>query len=294
MKTIYNFGMGVLMAVSAISLTACGDFEPTGYDAVPQLPKATNLQTEVSGRTVKVTWNLPASADITGVEVSINGNTKNPVKLGPDATSYTAKGQNMGSDVMYTVKICYGKYVSEGVSTTATIPVYETKMLYLLPEDVATYADLADDDEKAAASWFASQPNTEFIHPSQIASYDPGIYSVMWIEVDRVGIGMGWEKLPFASDDCINALKAYSADGGSIYLSNMATQLTVPLEIVPDNMAPTVFGDGNGGQGDDVWVINAYLGWDFQGGDSDQGFYDRTAHEIYAGLTFADPNNYGY
>ncbi len=105
---------------------------------------------------------------------------------------------------------------------------------------------------------------------------------------------MGWENLPEVSDpDVIAALKEYSANGGSLYLANMATQLTVPLGIVPDNMAPTVYGNGEGGSGDDVWVINPYLGWDYRDG-ADQGFYDRTSHEIFKGITLEDPNGYGY
>lgn len=296
MKTLYITGMGMLMAAAAVTFTSCGDYDPK-CEALPQLPTASNLKAEVTNRTVNVSWQLPSSSNITDVRLIINGNGKSPVSLGPTATSYTAKGQEMGKDLMYTVKVCYDidgrEYISEGVSTTASVPVIETKMLYLLPEDVASYTALTDDDELAAAKWFAAQPNAEFVHPSELAGYDPEVYSVMWIEVDRVGIGFGWQNLPFASDDCIAALKAYSAEGGSLYLSNMATELTVPLGIVPDDMAPTVFGDGNGGSGDDVWVINPYLGWDFRNG-SDQGFYDRTGHAVFAGLTLEDPNNYGY
>lgn len=121
------------------------------------------------------------------------------------------------------------------------------------------------------------------------------LYPVIWIEIDRVGLPLGWENLPseITSDATISALRNYTANGGNLYLSNMATQLTVPLGFVPDNMAPTVYGNGDGGSGDDVWVINSYLGWDFRNG-SDQGFYDRTYHAIYKDLTLEDPNNYGY
>ena len=113
--------------------------------------------------------------------------------------------------------------------------------------------------------------------------------------VDREGLAVGWENLPggLADASTIDALKGYSANGGSIYLSNMATQLTVPLEIVPSDMAPTVFNSGAGGSGDDVWTINAYLGWMFNGG-ADQGFYDRTGHEIFEGIEFEDINDYPY
>ena len=69
--------------------------------------------------------------------------------------------------------------------------------------------------------------------------------------VDRIGLEFGWQNLPsqLVADDVIQALRQYSANGGSLYLSNMATQLTVPLGMVPDNMAPTIFGNGAGGSG---------------------------------------------
>ncbi len=123
---------------------------------------------------------------------------------------------------------------------------------------------------------------------------DPDICSVLWIMIDRVGLPLGWENLPaqITSPEAIAALKEYSANGGSIYLSNMATQLTVPLGIVPENMAPTVFGNGEGGSGDDVWTINPFLGVDFKGG-SDQGYYDRSEHAIFKGIILEDPNGWG-
>jgi hypothetical protein len=63
--------------------------------------------------------------------------------------------------------------------------------------------------------------------------------------------------------------------------------------MVPESQNPTLWGNGDGGWGDDVWCINPYLGWDFRDG-SDQGFYDRTSHAVYDGLTMEDPNGYGY
>ena len=215
--------------------TSCSDYEPKGMPEVPELPTASDLKASIAGRTVTLTWNLPASADITGVRVSCDNAA--PTILPAGTTSCVLKGQAMDKELIYTA---------------------------------------------------------EFIQPSQIASLDPDIYSVIWIEIDRVGLPMGWENLPEVSDpDVIAALKEYSANGGSLYLANMATQLTVPLGIVPDNMAPTVYGNGEGGSGDDVWVINPYLGWDYRDG-ADQGFYDRTSHEIFKGITLEDPNGYGY
>ena len=273
-------------------LTSCSDYEPKGYPDVPELAKATGLQADVAGRTVTLSWELPAREGITGVRVSCDNGA--PTILPADATSCVLKGQPMDRDLVYTVKIDYdGGYVSEGISIIARVPYVASKMAYLMT--APSVADLPDDDERAAATWISAQENAEFIQPSQISSLDPDIYSVIWIEIDRVGLPFGWENLPggLADDSTIAALREYSANGGSIYLANMATQLTVPLGMVPENMAPTIFGNGQGGSGTDVWVINPYLGVDFKDG-GDQGYYDRTAHAIYKGLTLEDPNNYGY
>ncbi len=292
MKKFSTYILAVLTLALCGITSACSDFEPTGYDAVPDLAKASNLTASISGRSVTLTWDLPAGADITAVRVSCDNGT--PTVLPGTATTCTLKGQPMDRELIYTVKLEQkGGYVSEGVSVSTTVPYVASKMAYLLT--TSSYTELPDDDELAAATWFAKQENAEFIQPSQISSLDPDIYSVIWIEIDRVGLELGWQNLPnsITNDATIAALREYSANGGSLYLSNMATQLTVPLGIVPEYMNPTVYGNGEGGSGDDVWVINPYLGWDFRDG-SDQGFYDRTGHAVYDGLTFEDPNGYGY
>lgn len=272
-----------------------------GKSVIINLPEesfagVSGLQSSVNGRAVSLSWNLPSQAHRTGIRIVTNGDTDKAIILPADATSYVLKAQPMETPLTYSVEVVYDTYYySPAESVEKTIPYMEPKMLYLLPANAATYGDLNDDDERAAATWFAQQPNAEFVHPAEIVNYDPAIYSVMWIEIDRVGLELGWQNLPgdIASESTIAALRDYSANGGSIYLSNMATQLTVPLGMVPDNMAPTVFGNGDGGAGDDVWVINPNLGWDFKDG-ADQGFYDRTAHAVYKDLTLEDPNNYGY
>ncbi len=384
MKKILSCTLGLFIMLICGTLSSCSDFEPTGYPDVPTLQKASDLKAEINGYTVNLSWALPQSNDIEGVLLIQNGNISNPIRLDGRATDYSVVGQPMDEEYLYTVKVMYnGGYVSEGISTTATIPyveladatdlrasvsgrtvtldwklpsatgitgvkvirngdtnaatliegtptscelkgqpmdqeisytvvvVYDTyytskgvsiktlipyitpKMGYLMT--APTIQQLPDDDERAAASWFVAQENAELIQPSQLADLDADIYPVIWIEIDRVGLPLGWQNLPqeISNDETIEALKRYSANGGSLYLANMATQLTVPLGIVPADMAPTVYGNGDGGTGSDVWVINPYLGWDFRNG-SDQGFYDRTAHAIYKGLTLEDPNNYGY
>ena len=383
MKKIKSYGIWLLALVCSV-LTACSDFEPTGYTEMTNLQKAINLKAETSRFVVNLSWTLPEAENIEGVLLITNADTSNPIRLDGKVTSYQIKGQPMNEEYLYTVKVVYGGgYVSEGVSITAVIPETQlpdvtnlnavvngrsVTLSWTLPDDeaitgvkiirggdvdAATYvegrptsfqmkgqpmneeinytvavvydgfysstgtsvkavipyiepkmaylltspsiAELPDDDERAAATWFASQENAEFIHPSQLADLDADIYPVLWIEIDRVGLPLGWQNLPaeITNAETIEALRQYSANGGSLYLSNMATQLTVPLGFVTENMPPTVYGNGSGGTGSDVWVINPYLGWDFRNG-ADQGFYDRTSHAIYQGITLQDPNNYGY
>lgn len=292
MKKISSYLLALLTVTVCGLLSSCSDYGPKGYPEVPAVAAASGLQASVAGRTVTLTWQLPSQAGITGVRVSCDNGA--PTLLPADATTCTLKGQPMDRQLVYTIKVEYdNKYVSEGVSVITTVPYVASKMAYLMT--APTIADLPDDDERAAATWFAAQENAEFIQASQISSLDPDIYSVIWIEIDREGLPFGWQNLPadISSESTIAALREYSANGGSIYLSNMATQLTLPLGFVPEGMEPTIFGNGAGGSGDDVWVINPYLGWDFRDG-SDQGFYDRTAHAIYNGLTLEDPNGYGY
>lgn len=259
-----------------------------------ELPNVTDLTADVNGRTVTLNWVLPTAEGITAVKVIRDGNVDAATMIEGKATSCVLKGQPMDKEITYTVAVVYEQfYDSKGTSVKAAIPYITPKMAYLMT--AATIQELPDDDERAAASWFIAQEDAELIQPSQIADLDADLYPVIWIEIDRVGLALGWENLPaeITATETIDALRSYSANGGSLYLANMATQLTVPLGFVPDNMAPTVYGNGDGGTGGDVWVINPYLGWDFRNG-SDQGFYDRTAHAIYKGLILEDPNNYGY
>ncbi|MDE6283311.1 MAG: DUF4960 domain-containing protein [Muribaculaceae bacterium] len=291
MKKLSSYMLALMTVVLCGLLSSCSDYEPKGYPEVPEMATASDLQASVTGRSVTLTWQLP-QGNVTGVRVTSNTGASASYPAG--TTTCTLKGQPMDRQLFYTVKVEYdNKYVSEGVSVNVVVPFVPSKMAYLMT--APTIADLPDDDERAAATWFAAQENAEFITPAQISSLDPDICSVIWIEIDREGLPFGWQNLPgdLASDATIAALREYSANGGSLYLANMATQLTLPLGFVPEGMEPTIFGNGAGGSGDDVWVINPYLGWDFRDG-ADQGFYDRTSHAIFQGLTLEDPNGYGY
>lgn len=261
-----------------------------------ELPGVTDLKSSVKGRKVTLSWNLPDTDrdDLTGIRVVRDGDVDNAKLLDPDATTVTLAGQPFDTEMTYSVEAMYDVYYpSEGAKATLTIPFFEQKSAFLL---LASSADaLPDDDERAAAKWFAAQENCETVTLSQLPDLDSDIYAVLWVMVDRVGLPAGWKNLPdgLADDSTIAALKNYSTNGGSLYLSNMATQLTVPLGYVSDAMAPGIFNSGEGGSGDDIWTINPYLGWDYRDG-AEEGFYDRTSHAIFKGLTLEDPNNFGY
>lgn len=282
-----------------VKVLYAGDLMSTGesveaYVPSMKLPEISGLGASVSGRTVTLNWTLPQDKGVTGVRVIRNGDVDAAISLPAGTTTYKLKGQPMDQKLSYTVQTIYEKYYfSEGVSVETEVPYITPKMGFIML--AANVGQLPDDDERAAAAWFVQQPNSELIRVSEIASLDPDIYPVLWIMVDRVGLPVGWENLPadLIKKETIDALKAYSANGGNLYLSNMATQLTVPLGIVPADMAPTAFGSGDGGTGTDVWTINPYLGWDFKDG-ADQGFYDRTEHAIFKDLTMENLNGYDY
>ena len=258
-----------------------------------QLSNVINLNASVSERVVTLSWALPADmADVTAIQVLRDGNIVETLPAA--ATTCELRKQPMGKDNNYTVQLVYASYyASTGVSKNVFVNKVPMKAAFLLL--ASTPAALTDDDERAAADWFSNQDDAIFIHTDEIATLDLDEVSVIWVMVDRIGLPAGWKNLPdgLADDETIAALRHFSAQGGSLYLSNMATQLTVPLGLVSEDMAPTVYNSGDGSDGGDVWVINPYLGWDFRNG-SDQGFYDRTTHDVYKGLTLEDPNNYGY
>lgn len=282
-----------------------GGYVSEGQSVIATVPfeKLADLTSfEVSGiekRNVSFSWSLPNASGITGVWVGIDGEEAGTVfSTSEYPNGATLGGQQTGVDLKYRAKVVYDEtYYSDGVVVNTALPEMEVRAGYLLLAD--SPANLPDDDEVAAAAWFYDtyvEPDKgDFLPVDQLAEIDFDEYGVIWIMVDRVGEEPGWQNLPsnLVNDATLEALKAYGAHGGNLYLAKMATQLCEPLEIVPAGMNPNIFSSGDGGSGDDVWTINPYLGWDFQN-NPDIDFYDRTAHAIYEGLEFADPNGYGY
>lgn len=141
--------------------------------------------------------------------------------------------------------------------------------------------------ESTAAKWFESAyPDGVIITPSTLDKIDASEISAIWVHVDRLGIGMGYDNLPSEFKDAKDKLTNYLKEGGSIYLSKHATQMVHEFGRIDAAYAPGIFGDGEGGKGTDVWCLNAYLGsmqTYIDNADPTQ-IYDRTDHPIYAGM----------
>ena len=99
---------------------------------------------------------------------------------------------------------------------------------------------------------------------------------------DRIGIEKGWQNLPggLASAQTINALKAFTADGGNLLLTNHATQLTVGIGRIAEAYAPGIYGNGEGGQNGDIWGSQPIIG------NAEGQIYDHSGHDIYWGMDF--------
>ena len=269
----------IISALFVLALSSCSDVElPT---AEPVL-KVNNLAYTASGRNVTVTWAVP-TGDVTGVTLKYNDN--DALSLDKSISSFTFKRVAVNTDLTFTAKAVYANgRVSEGETIHATIEgSAASKPGFLISYDNAS--QIEDDDELAAYNWFkTTYPAGEVITPSQLTSVDLSQYSMIWMQIDRVGIGQGWNKLPSSliSDAAVAALKQYYMDGGSILLTKHATQMIVPLGRVAADRAPGIFSDGNGGTGTDIWTINAVIG-------SDQtGAIDNRSHAIFSGLSTSD------
>lgn len=171
--------------------------------------------------------------------------------------------------------------------------------IYIGYEGVHSFEEIdrIENPQERAAVAFLLDPNgffkqirpnvhIEVICPGDVARIeDVNNFDCIWIHIDRSGIERGWEHLPeaFRNDRLIAALKNYSQNGGQLLLTKQATQLIVPIGRVSDEFAPTEFNSGEGGNGTDVWQINAHLGWDYRE-SSPENYFDRTGYDIYRDL----------
>lgn len=262
-----------------------------------ELPNVTGLEiTDIVKRTVTFAWTLPDAPGITGVRIGLDGEEGGTLFPGSNLTGGTVKGLKTGVELKFRVQVQYDNvYYSDGVVISESLPFVPTRVGYLLLAD--SPQAIQDDDEKASAFWFLDNyvdtDMGDFITIAQLTSgeIDFEEYGVIWIELDRVGLEFGWQNMPdgLADTKTINALKEFGAVGGNLFLANMATQMTVPLGIVPESMAPTIYGNGAGGPNPDIWSINPFLGYN---SDDASQHYDRTAEQVFAGIQMENINGY--
>jgi len=261
----------LLIALAMISISFCGCEKKAEV-----LPAAdvTDLQYTAVERTVTLTWTLPQNEQVIAVQIVQDGVTFWEEQGA--ATQAVVENVPVGEDVEFTVRAITPTSISKGVSITVNISAGKMAipaMLLLAPDPEA----LPDDDEQAAALWFKANfvdKNTGvFIDAAQLKTLSKKDYSTVFIMVDRVGIGYGWDKLPAAlvSQDALNGMKNYLAEGGTIFFAKMATQLISAIGRIEGAYDPGIFGDGDGGTGDDTWCINANIG----------GIYDHRSHPIF-------------
>ena len=281
MKKIY---FAIIAALGIF--TACTDveLEPANYSEA-----VSNLQAEyaVGSRQVTLTWDNPTMSGLSGIQI-IKDNT-DVMNIDEVVSSYFIKKAPTNVDVAYTVKARYSDgRVSEGQTVRFYLP-YEvqkgaSKIAMLVADDYTN-----SDDEKDAVAWFKKNyVDTNkgiLITPSSIDDLDIEKQAACWVMCDRIGIDKGWQNLPgnLASNATIEALKAFTADGGNLLLTNHATQLTVGLGRIAEAYAPGIYGSGEGGQNNDVWGVHPIIG------NVEGQIYDHSGHEIYQGMTY-EPN----
>ena len=268
-----------------IVMSACSDIDIPG--------SASDAKGTVSGlsydnpqgtRQLTLSWTLPAG-DVTGIQIIKDD--ADIIELEGPQTSYFIKKAPTNVDVSYTVK---ARFADGTVSKGQTVRLYiayeaqkgGSKLAMLLPNDYAT----GSADESAAADWFkrtyVDAGKGVILTPATIDDLDIESQSACWVMCDRIGIGKGWDKLPggLASTQTIEALKAFTADGGNLLLTNHATQLTVALGRIAEAYAPGIFGDGEGGQNNDIWGVHPIIG------NVEGQIYDHSHHDIYWGMTY--------
>ena len=268
-----------------IVMSACSDIDIPG--------SASDAKGTVSGlsydnpqgtRQLTLSWTLPAG-EVTGIQIIKDD--ADIIELEGPQTSYFIKKAPTNVDVSYTVK---ARFADGTVSKGQTVRLYiayeaqkgGSKLAMLLPNDYAT----GSADESAAADWFkrtyVDAGKGVILTPATIDDLDIESQSACWVMCDRIGIGKGWDKLPggLASTATIEALKAFTADGGNLLLTNHATQLTVALGRIAEAYAPGIFGDGEGGQNNDIWGVHPIIG------NVEGQIYDHSHHDIYQGMIY--------
>ncbi len=278
MKKIY---LGIIAVLSLF--TACSDVE---YEAANYSEAVSNLVADYQDgvRDVTLRWDNPSMSGQSGIQI-IKDNV-DITNIDEVISSYLIKKAPTNVDVAYTVKARYADgRVSEGQTVRFNI-FYEKKkggnqIAMLVPNDYSS-----SDDEKDAAAWFQTNYVAKgkgiLITPATIDELDIEKQTACWVMCDRIGIEKGWQNLPgdLASNAVVNALKSFTADGGNLFLTNHATQLSVAVGRIAEAYAPGIYGNGEGGQNNDIWGSQPIIG------NAEGQIYDHSGHEIYMGMDF--------
>ena len=278
------FALIAICGLSAI-LAACSDVEiPSSASDAYGTVTGLSYNNPDGTREVTLSWSLPAG-EVAGIQIIKDDN--DIIELEGAQTSYFIKKAPTNVDVSYTVKARFADGTVSKGQTVRFYIAYEAqkggnKLAMLLPNDYAT----GSDDEKDAAAWFKKNyvdaGKGAIFTPATIDDLDVEQYAACWVMCDRIGIGHGWDKLPgdLATTATIEALKAFANDGGNLFLTNHATQLTVALGRIDPAYAPGIFGDGEGGQNGDIWGVHPIIG------NVEGQIYDHSGHDIYRGMTY--------
>lgn len=276
-KYIYNI---MVAALAVFALGSCSDVE---IPATVESAKVSNLAASVDGRTVTLNWQLPSSEGVKGVRIFRNNNLI--AELGA-VNTHTVKKQPSNQDLLYTVKVVYENgNVSEG-ETFKVDALPGSKVAMLLPSNNDSELD---DDELAAKNWFEKTygENGKVFTPANLPSLNPSEYTTLWIQIDRVGLEMGPDKLPaeIIASGVTSNLSAYLKAGGNVFLTKHATQLISTLGRIAENYGPHIFSSGEGGEGSDIWTTNAVIG------SNCDPKYDHRSHAAFAGLEVLPAND---
>ncbi len=263
--------------------TSCSDVD---LESVNFSEAVTNLIADYQDgkRDVTLSWTNPTMEGQSGIQIIQND--KDITNIDEVINSYYIQKAPTNTDVSYTVKARYSDgRVSEGQTVRLYIN-YEAKkggnMVAMLVADDYT----ASDDEKDAVAWFKAnyvdKGKGTLVTPSTINDLDIEKHAACWVMCDRIGVAHGWANLPggLASNGTVNALKAFCADGGNLLLTNHATQLTAAVGRIAEAYAPGIFGNGEGGQNNDVWGVQPIIG------NAEGQIYDHSRHDIYRGMNF--------
>ena len=278
-KAVLPFYLFTLLPLA----TSCSDVE---YEAATYSEAVTNLVADYQDgvRDVTLRWDNPTMSGQSGIQI-IKDNT-DITNIDEVISSYLIKKAPTNVDVAYTVKARYNDgRVSEGQTVRFNIFYEKQKggnmIAMLVPNDYTS-----SDDEKDAVAWFQKNyVNTGkgiLVTPATIDDLDIEKQTACWVMCDRIGIEKGWQNLPgnLASNEVVNALKSFTADGGNLFLTNHATQLSVAVGRIPEAYAPGIYGNGEGGSNPDIWGSQPIIG------NAEGQIYDHSGHDIYRGMDF--------